>query len=184
MLEKIRIAIARKNLRRTLAHSTRRRRTHTLESARTIGILFDATPDRDRREVLEFAKTLEKKGKKITLLGFIADAKNPGTHPFNFFTPKELRWTGTPKSEKALAFSNQKFELLLSFNPAGRLPLDWLAVHSPAAMKIGFVTAMPNDFDMLLEIPADKGLRFFVEQLELYLDKIVLSTAHEPATAS
>ncbi len=184
MFEKIRIAIARKNLRHILAHQSRRRRTHTLESARSIGILFDATPDRDRCEVLEFAKSLEKKGKKITLLGFIADAKNPGEHPFDFFTPKQLRWNGTPNSEKAGTFSNQKFDLLLSFNPAGRLPLDWLAVRSPASMKIGFVTTMPNDFDMLLEIPADKGLRFFVEQLELYLDKIVLTSAHEPASAS
>lgn len=184
MFERIRNAFARKNLRRALASLNRRRRTHTLESARTIGILFDATPESNRVEVLEFAKNQEKKGKKVTLLGFVADAKNPGEHPFSFFTPKEIRWNGTPNSEKAIAFAQQKFDLLLSFNPAGRLPLDWAAVHSPALMKIGFVTSSPNDFDMLLEIPADKGLRFFVEQLELYLDKIVLTSAHEPATAS
>ncbi len=184
MFEKIRLAIARKKLRRAIASLSRRRRTHTLESARTLGVLFDATPERNRREVLEFAKNLEKKGKKVTLLGFIADAKNPGEHPFGFFTPKELRWDGTPNSEKATDFIRQKFDLLLSFNPAGRLPMDWVAVHSPAAMKIGFVTGSPNDFDMLLEIPADKGMRFFIEQLELYLDKIVLTAAHEPASAS
>lgn len=185
MLERIRNAIARKNLRRAVAAQSRRRRAHTLESARVIGILFDATPERNRREVLEFAKNLEKQGKKVSLLGFINDKKQAaGEQPFSFFTPKELRWNGQINSEKALAFGAQKFDLLLSLNPDGLLPLHLLAAQSPAAMKVGFVTATSNDYDMLLEIPADKGLRFFVEQLELYLDKLILTTAHEPATAS
>ncbi len=181
MLATIRTAIARKKLRRAAGEINRRRRIHTLESARTIGLLFDASPERNRREVLDFVKTLEKKGKKVSLLGFIEEDKNPGEHPFPFFTPKELNWDNSPKSDKAAEFSRQNFDLLLSFNPSERIALAWPALQSPAGMKIGFVTSLPNDFDMLLEIPADKGLRFFVEQLDLYLDKIVLTSAHEPA---
>lgn len=184
MLENIRRAFARKNLRRAVASQQRRRRTHTLDSARTLGILFDATPERNRREVLEFAKNLEKKGKKVSLLGFIAENKPAAEPSFDCLSQQEIRWNAALDSPKAAAFVQQKFDLLLSFNPDGQWPLDLLAAQSPAAMKIGFVTSGPNDFDMLLEIPADKGLRFFVEQLELYLDKIVLTTTHESATAA
>jgi len=66
--------------------------------------------------------------------------------------------------------------LLICLNPADEAPLAWLAIHSEAAMKTGFITEYPNDFDMILEIPAEKGIRYFTEQLHLYLDKIVLST--------
>lgn len=184
MFEKIRNAIARKNLRRAVAAQTRRRRAHSLDSARTIGILFDATSERNRREVLEFAQTLEKQGKKVGLLGFIKDKKLTSEQGYPAFTIKEVRWNGQINSEKAQKFAGQKFELLLSLNPDGCLPLLLVAAQSSAAMKIGYVTEWPNDYDMLLEIPADKDLRFFVEQLELYLDKLVLTAAHEPATAS
>lgn len=182
MFAALRNAIARKKLRRSVAEKSRRRRIHTLNSARSIGLLFDANQERNCRELLDFAKNLEKKGKKVSLLGFISDAKTAGEPAFPFFTAKDMQWDGTPKSEKALEFSRQSFDLLLSFNPAELLPLALTAVQSPAGMKIGFVTELPNDFDMLLEVPADKGLRFFVEQLDLYLDKIVLTSTHEPAT--
>jgi hypothetical protein len=41
-------------------------------------------------------------------------------------------------------------------------------------MKIGFATHRPNDFDIQLETPEGKGIRYFTEQLALYLGKIVL----------
>ena len=176
MLEQIRSALFKKNLLGALSSHKRQRKSHTLESARTISILFDVTQPKHRDETLEFAKNLEKKGKKVTLLGYVKTKQPPTDLPFNFFFQKELSWIGVPKSEKALAFAKEKSDLLLCFNPADGAPLAWLAVPAQAAMKIGFATAYANDFDMMLEIPAEKGIRYFTEQLHQYLDKIVLST--------
>ena len=176
MLEKIRSALFKKNLRRTLAAQKRVRKSHTLESARTIGILFDATLEKNKQETLEFARNLEKKGKKVQLLGYVKVRQAPTGLSFDFFFQKELDWIGTPKNEKALAFAKEKFDLLICLNPADEAPLAWLSSHSQAAMKTGFITEYPNDFDMILEIPAEKGIRYFTEQLHLYLDKIVLSS--------
>ena len=176
MLEKICSALFKRNLRRALAALQRQRKSHTLESARTIGIIFDATLEKHKTESLEFARTLEKKGKKVHLLGYVKAKQAPSDLSFDFFYQKELDWIGIPKSEKALAFVKEKQDVLICLNPADEAPLAWLAAHTPAAMKIGFITAYPNDFDMMLEIPAEKGIRYFTEQLHLYLDKIVLST--------
>ncbi|MCC6283620.1 MAG: hypothetical protein IT262_23645 [Saprospiraceae bacterium] len=175
MLEKIRSALFKKNLRRALATHKRQRKSHTLESARTIGILFDATQEKHKQETLEFARNLEKKGKKVQLLGYLKVKQPPTGLSFDFFIQKELDWIGTPKSEKALAFVKEKMDLLIGLNPDDQAPLAWLAAHAQAAMKIGFITEYPNDFDMILEIPAEKGIRYFTEQLHLYLDKIVLT---------
>ncbi len=182
MLERIRFAFFKRALRRALAFLKRQRRTHTLRSARTIGLLFDAANPKNQREIVEFAKSLEKNGKQVRLLGYFATRETPGQHPFDYFYKKETNWTGQPKSEKALAFTGEKFDLLISLNPADERPLEWISQLSPAAMKIGLVTEHPHDYDMQLEIPADKGFAFFAEQLHLYLDKIVLTT-NEPARA-
>ncbi len=176
MLEKIRSALFKRNLRRALAAHQRQRKSNTLESARTIGIIFDATLEKHKQETLEFARNLEKKGKKVHLLGYVKVKQAPTGLSFDFFFQKELDWIYTPKSEKALAFVKEKLDVLICMNPADEAPLAWLAAHSEASMKIGFITDYPNDFDMILEIPAEKGIRYFTEQLHLYLDKIVLTT--------
>jgi len=182
MLKTLRLFFFRRALRHTLAAQKRRRKTHTIGSAQSVGLLFDATEEKNRREVLAFAATLEKQRKKVRLLGFV-DLKKPlGQTVFPQFTQKELRWTGIPEGEAVQAFVTERFDLLIGLN-AGQLPaLEWIAAASQASMKIGTPTAFPNDFDMVLETPAAKGIPYFVDQLDLYLDKIVLSN-HEPAAA-
>lgn len=182
MLESLRIALFNKSLRKVLAGQKRRRLAHNFESAKTVGILFDATTEKTRHEVMEYAARLTERRKSVRLLGYFKTKQPPEGHAFNFFFQKETSWTGAPKSEKASAFAKEKFDLLIYLDPEECHPLEWVAAASQAAMKVGFATDRPNDFDLLLETPADKGLHFFIEQLHLYLDKIVM-TKNESARA-
>jgi hypothetical protein len=174
MLAPLRALLFKKALRELLTSQKRTRQVHTLDSARTVGVLFDATSETARKESLEFVRSLEKQGKKVSALGFFNDKKAPENQAFDSFFLKETSWLGQPKSEKALGFSNEKFDLLLTLNPDEHPPLEWLAAKSQAAFKIGFATSRPNDFDIQLETPEGKGIRYFTEQLALYLGKIVL----------
>lgn len=175
MIEKIRAVFFKNALSKLLATQKRQRKIHTLDSARTIGFLFDASSDTTRREVATFVGKLEKNGKKVQLLGFFNTKQPPENQPFDTVFLKETTWVGLPKSDKALAFAKEKFDLLLSFNPEEHPTLEYLAVASPAAMKIGLATSHANDFDIQLETPEGKGVNFFTEQLSIYLDKIVLT---------
>jgi hypothetical protein len=65
-----------------------------------------------------------------------------------------------------------KTDVLLVLNPNQLIPLEWVAVQHPAAMKIGMPTENPHDFDLQIEIPADKGIPYFAQQLKFYLQKI------------
>lgn len=174
MLALLRNFLFKKALRESLAAQKRSRQVHTIDSARTIGVLFDASSETTRRESLEFIKALEKQGKKVSALGFFNVNKVPGDQAFEFFSKKECSWIGQPKSEKGLEFAKQKFDLLLTLNPDKLAPLEWLAVQSQASFKIGIATSHPNDFDIQLETPEGKGIRYFTEQLALYLGRIVL----------
>lgn len=182
MLESVRIAFYKKSLRKVLVAQKRRRRSHNLESARTIGILFDATTEKIRREIMDYAQDLEEKGKKVRLFGYFAVKQPPVGHSFGFFHKKEVNWYGVPTSEKARAFTEEKPDVMIYLNQEACRPLEWLAAASQASMKIGFATDQPNDFDLLLETPGDKGIAYFIEQLHHYLGKIVL-TKNESARA-
>ncbi|MFN0213930.1 MAG: DUF6913 domain-containing protein [Saprospiraceae bacterium] len=175
MLAPLRTLLFKKALRNLLASQKRSRQVHTLESARTVGVLFDAGSETTRRESLEFVRSLEKQGKKVSTLGFFNMKQTPENQIFDSFFAKETTWLGQPKSEKATSFIKQKFDLLLTLNPDELPPLEWLAAQSQAAFKIGFATSRPNDFDIQLETPEGKGIQYFTEQLALYLGKIVLN---------
>ncbi len=174
MLAPLRALLFKKALRDLLVSQKRTRQVHTLDSARTVGVLFDATSDNARRESLEFVQSLEKQGKKVSVLGFFNVKQAPENQPFDSFFAKETSWLGQPKSEKAATFVKERFDLLLTLNPDELPPLEWLAAKSQSAFKIGFATSRPNDFDIQLETPEGKGIRYFTEQLALYLGKIVL----------
>jgi hypothetical protein len=174
MIGLIRKILFRKGIREQLAQQKRNRQVHTIESARTIGLLFDATSENARKESLEFAKALEKQGKKVHKLGFFNVKKMPDISEFDAFSLKETTFTGQPKSDKANQFTREKFDLLLTLNPDDLPALAWVALQSQAAFKIGFATGDPNDYDLQLETPEGKGVKYFTEQLAVYLGKIVL----------
>lgn len=182
MLKKIRQVFFRKALREHLQGHKQQRRPHNLNSAQTIGVLFEASEEDRRKQVLDIVQDLEKQGKKVQLLGFF-DVRGPApTTVFPAFTRKDLQWSRVPKSAICLDFSAKSFDLLLCLEPEPAEAMIWIAATSRAAMKIGFPTQGFDVFDLALEIPQSKDLRFFMDQLKIYLAKIQLP-AHAPATA-
>ncbi len=166
----------RKALIRQLAQQKRHRKITNILRARSIGILFDGSNGNDARYLVDFSKALAKEGRKVKLLGFVAEKKETTPHAFDAVNLKAMTWTGavkpTPQTE---VFLKEKFELLLCVNPVRRRPLEYLAVMANAGMKIGSATDLPNDFDIILETPAGKSAQYFMEQLDVYLEKIVQS---------
>ena len=79
---------------RDLKHNDRKREVHNLHTAKSIGILYDATDLKDMMLVSEFANDLFKTKKDVKALGFVN--RNELTHhhmpmlKFDFFFLKDL----------------------------------------------------------------------------------------------
>lgn len=174
MFQGLKTHFFKQTLSRTLRESRRRRMVYTLKNAKTIALLFDATSEKVRHTLADFAKQLEKTGAKVRILGYIGKKNALATTAFDNFTIRETSWHFLPKAENALEFSRFPADLLISYNPEEQLPLLWIAAASPATMKIGTATAWSNDFDMQLDTPASKGPQYFFDQLSVYLDKLVI----------
>jgi hypothetical protein len=172
MLESIRIAFFKNALRALAAGQKRKRKLHNTSSAQTIGLLFDASSEKDQKIIRDYGKVLEKAGKKVQLLGFFQTKQLPENAGFDGFSLKETNWTRKPKSEKVDRFLNNQQDLLICFNPNALPALAWIALASNASMKIGLASNFTNDFDLQLEIPEQKGPQYFIEQMHFYLEKL------------
>ena len=172
MLQSLRALFFKKALQQALNNTQRRRKAFTPESARSIGILFDAASDATRREVEQYAEKMRNKGKKVSVLAYFDTPKAPENPGSDSFFRKEVSWKGIPVSAQALAFAKETFDLLMVFNPESLMPVDWLAASSMAAMKTGFATEKPNDYDFALDLAQNRQAKLFFEQLHHYLEKI------------
>lgn len=174
MFDSLRLRFAQQGLRRLAQGTGRVRRIHTLKTANFIQIIFDATDERIAREVLEWTRELERLGKKVQLLGYFNLPKAPEAPPsFDFFFKKELNWNFSPKSQKVDSFLKEVPDLLVGINPGGVVAVDWAVLQSKAGMKVGMVSAYPNDLDVQIELPEGAGVKKFVSDLGHYLDKII-----------
>ena len=173
MFESFRKRSAIAGLKQCLSAQKRARKAWSLDKAGSIAIVFDATNAKTRTEVETWAKELGKGGKKVTLLGFFNEKKAPAPPPdFDWYFAKETHWNYSPKSEKVSKFLGSTTDVLIVLNPKQLLPLEWVAAQHKAAMKIGMQTDFPHDFDLQIEIPSDKGVPFFAQELKHYLEKI------------
>jgi hypothetical protein len=166
-------------LNRAIHHPSRKRVAHNLRTAKTIAILFDASEQIFCQHIKEWSAAIENSGKHIQLMGFIAHPQATDNLGFPWYSSKDFTLTGRCKNDALDRFVSSKPHLLVSVNPKDLLPISILAAMSNAEMKIGSPSAWNNDYDLLLEVPENKNIKYFLEQLQFYLDKINL--ANEPS---
>ncbi len=175
MLNQVRAVLLRRSLHRLVESPRRRRRPHTLETARSVGLLFDASEEETRKVIALWAEGFIEREprKRLQVLGFVDDEHRVGQTRFPQFTAKDVRWHGQIGGPAVERFLEQTPDLLLCFNPLQCLPIQWVAAASKAGMKIGSTALEPHDFDFIVETPPEKGAQFFLRELDFYLSKIV-----------
>ncbi len=163
---------------RTLARPKGREKIN-LQSANTIGILFDASQTDARETVQRYAEQLRKRGKRLTLLGYFDDVVEAENFPFKSFNYKQMDWALRPKTGEVQAFIRQEFDLLLNIDPVSKIHSEYIAALSKAKLRVGPSTEHTYCYDLMIEQPAKAGLSKFIEQMESLLGKT--NVLHEPA---
>jgi hypothetical protein len=179
-LLKMRQRFFKKKLPTALPENASPRKITTIESAKTIGILFDATDKINRETIVEYANQLARNGKKVRLLGFMnfSDKKMPVEDlPFVHFNQKNINWWGKPTSEKADVFCKEKFDLLLCLFSGENRPLEWLTARASARMKAGGALKYYQNLDITIELNESKNnASELIRQLEFYFKRLVVAS--------
>ncbi len=183
LLANIKRWLYRRSLRQRLAQV---RRPHqgkgvNLQTARTVGIYFDATSVDERQTVLRFAQQLREQGKQVRLLGFFQHVLNEAEFSFDAFSVREIDWTGRPKSPKVEHFLGEPVDLFLALQPKTSPVLEYIACLIPAALRVGPVAEQAQAFDLMLDVPASADHRTLLQHFQRILK--VTNVQPEPVTA-
>jgi len=143
------------------------------DRAETVALLFDATELNNREVVLKFAKSLEKKGKKVRLLGFVNIKEETDNLAFPNFNQKELDLALLPtKSTDAQEFMKRDFDILINLSLDETVPLEYIAAMSNAKFRVGPFTERTVCYELMIDVTKKKSLDAFIHQAQFFLEKM------------
>lgn len=142
-----------------------------LETAHTVGILFDATELSQRKTIQQFAEKLRLQSKEVKLLGYVDNKGEAESFSFPSYNQKDLDWTKAPKGEEVQKFIDQKFDLLLVLTPHAASHMEYISALAYAHLKVGPSTPNTYSFDLMIDTGRQNDLSGFIEQVEQLLKK-------------
>jgi hypothetical protein len=173
ILSKFRRAVHDLFLRRT-QKASQARKTVNLNTAKHIGILFDAADPSNISTVLGFNDKLIDKKKSTKLLGYLrkTDKKNPEGR-FPYFTDKEVNWYLKPGGKLVNEFMDEPFDLVIDATIGECLPLEYISSASRAKFRVGYYKDQKvTPYDFMITLEGEPDMETYMEQVNHYLNMI------------
>ncbi len=148
-------------LSRSLKQQHRVVKSCSLDNAKSIGILFNATHSISFEIVKNLVKEISSRDRDVFVLGFV-DSKQMIDHylyrkGFEFFTLNELNWFDKPEGEVVADFIKREFDILINLNLEDSYPIRYILSSSKAHFKVGRQTNTHDFHDLMIEIEKEKA---------------------------
>ena len=146
-------------------------------TAKNIGVIFNASQQETYETAKKYIQNLSKKeGVKVSALGFV-DSKEvldfyQKSIYFNYFSRKNLNWYGKPNNPNTQTFLKTKFDMLIDLSLVEDYPIQYIVAQSKSRFKVGCVKTNKEFYDFMIDLGDKSNLKFFIEQLDLYLGMI------------
>jgi len=183
LLKNIKLSMADRALRQEmkLAGRVRKPNMFSFEKVRTVGIIFDATSTEDYDIVKRYVVYLREHLKKVKVIGFFSKKEIPtltySKLEYDFFSLKELSWTGKPNSTVVTNFIAEEYDLLIDLNIHDHFPLKYIAALSKASFKVGKFDEDGMDIhDLMIDADNTKTVKYFLRQIDTYITMLNKST--------
>jgi hypothetical protein len=170
-LNNIQRRVAENYLKSIVNANKKARKITSFQQIKTIGILYDASDEKNIQEVKLATKKLNALGKEIYTLGYI----NKKTIPLDlephtkddYYCKKDLHWYQLPIKERISRFANENFDYLLNVYTANQLPLIGVSAMSKANCRLGtFHKRYTACFDIMMD---EKGTMSITDLLDAFL---------------
>ena len=147
----------------------------SMQEAEKIGLLYDATDEKDYEAVKAYVKHFRSSMKKdILAMGYV-DKKVLSQAQFaqyglDFFTKKDLNFSLIPVNPIVDNFINEKFDILINLNSGKCFPLRYISAMSHARFRVGRYN--PNHticYDMMIKLKGEPEIKKVIEETEHFL---------------
>lgn len=152
-------------------------KSHTnLDNAKQVGLIFDASAESTRRQVIQYADRLKKDGKQVFMLAYVEDTTQSEGFSFDTYGKKDLSWAGYPKLDAIDDFLDRPFDLLLHLEETASWHNQYIAAASKAALRVGPSTPYTDSYDLMIALKPDDRLSQLIKQIESLLSKTNVSS--------
>jgi hypothetical protein len=141
----------------------------------TLGIIFDASEERNQKQIKEFIKSMPAGDIQYSAIGFVPDPKIENNyisdHTWYFFSEKDCDFFMQPKIESIQQFCDKKLDLLLVLDTHYHFPLEWISSMSMARFKAGKSGDYDASLDFMIDLHED-SLEKLLKELKHYLGQL------------
>jgi len=162
-------------LRKKSATIMRAKAFHNFNSAKMVGIIFNAEDENSFLSSIEFIKYLQNLDIKVKALGFLKNKEKAEHFPYfkgvKFAAYSEISLWKTLKNDEVNRFVNTSFDILIDISQKDYFAVKLIIALSKSKMKISRFRE-EYLYDIQLKIGSDKPVDFVAKQIVYYLSNI------------
>jgi hypothetical protein len=176
ILEKIRLKIANRLLRKKISGLKRQKTLFDFASAKYAGIVCASENETSINVLKDFLGFLHQKGIRYFVLGYFAGKKIPEKFLFwqgmEFITQNDLNIFFIPKADVVDKFVAEPFDMLINCSIHPHFPVEYVAQTSVAKCKVGVLNDGNPNYDLMIDIGKQPSIKYFLDNVKLYLSNL------------
>ncbi|QZT38347.1 hypothetical protein K5X82_05435 [Halosquirtibacter xylanolyticus] len=164
--------IAYRRLFKQLSLKSRSVNIYKLEEAKHIGIIWNQNDVNAANQIQKIIQQLKRPNCFIHTYSYTNNPINiNGSSVQNVVvTPKQIKWTGAPKSSEAIEFINTSFDVLIDLSIQHNLPITYALAMNNSRFKITSNCHHYEVADFFIQSP-NKGILEIFTSMKEYIDK-------------
>jgi hypothetical protein len=164
----------------------RNREMMSISDSKTIGIVFEASDKEEFELVKKYVLYLREQKKKVKAIGYFSGGETPtltfSKLEYDFFSKKDLNWYGKPNDKFVHNFIEEEFDILIDMDIHNHFALRYVSAISRSRFKVGLhSTENEAVFDLMIEGMEGKGLKYYLRQVDTYLQMLNKDKSHNNA---
>lgn len=151
---------------------------NNLETAQTVGLLFDASQQQNYQSASNFIKFLEERGKHVEALGIVLNEEMlryfPPTNNVSLFRLDKLTFYGYPDDPRIEPFLSKNFDIMINLCLYENLSIDYVMGMSKAKFKVSSNLRSLDFADFILQFNSERKptSNDLIEQIKGYLGQL------------
>ena len=161
---------------RDLIKNNRIKEVCNLTNASSVGILYDATSEKQVRTIQPFVSYFFDLKKEVKALGFVDANELSYCHTpklqYDFFYKKDLNWYYKPQNYIIDNFIKKEHDILINLCDSSIIPIKYLVASSLAHFKIGIHEENYEIYDLMISLKEDKSMQKLIHEIKHYINLI------------
>ncbi len=176
VIQNIRTKIGYSHINKRLKTLDRRKNFSNFKSAKSVGVVFNATEQDLYKIAISFFRYLSEQNISVVGLGYVSndDMLNyfPSKKEISFFSINKVNWYNKPISSDVETFIKKPMDIVINLCLQETYPLQYIMALSQAKMKISPEFMKNNYSDLRFKFKDNVSLEYYIEQIKQYMTQI------------